>query len=100
MSEPQYRIPHPMRPNDDIVFVNWHIASHTEMDGGFVSTIAIEWWDATEAGEREQALEALRRSVAESASEDAGRTIDVGQVSYTVHRGDEAPVGPGEEFIL
>lgn len=97
MSEPQYRTPHPLKPNDDIVFVAWHISSHTEMDSGFMSTIAAEWWDSTEPEERERALETVRASVAEQASEEAGRHIGAGEVSYTVHRGDAGPVRPGEE---
>jgi hypothetical protein len=97
MSEPQYRAPHPLKPNDDIVFVQWHVASHAEMDAGFVSTLAVEWWDGTAPEERERGLEKLRTGVAELAAEEAGRPIGVGEVSYTVHRGGTDPVRPDEE---
>jgi hypothetical protein len=97
MSEPQYRYPHPLKPHDDIVFVQWHVASHTEMDAGSVSPLAAETWDEATLEERERWVERTRASVADMASEKAGRPIDVGEVSYTVHRGGAGPVRSDEE---
>ncbi|MFJ4624248.1 hypothetical protein [Streptomyces sp. NPDC088812] len=97
MSEPQYRYPHPLKPHDDIVFVQWHVASHTEMDTGSVSPLAAESWDDATSEERERWVEKTRAEVAEEASRKAGRRIGVGEVSYTVHRGGESSARPDEE---
>jgi len=97
MSEPQYRFPHPLKPHDNIVFVEWHIASHTEMDAGSVSSLAAESWDDATQEERDRWVEKMRAKVAAAASENSGRVIGVGEVSYTVHRGSAGPVRPDEE---
>ena len=98
MSEPQFRYPRPDRPDAPIVYIRWHVASRTEMDAEYTSPLAAEWWDAATLEEREQALEKLRRDVAETATKSAGRPIEVGEVSYTVHRsGSAGPVRPDEE---
>lgn len=98
MSEPQYRHPHPLRPDNDIVYVNWHVSSHAEMDAGYMSSLAVEWWEGTAVDERERALDKVRVSIAEMATKESGRPIGVGEVSYTVRRGTGRVLGrPDEE---
>jgi hypothetical protein len=94
---PQFRYPRPDQPDAPIVWVTWPISSHTEMDTGVASPLAAEWWDEATEDERESALEVLRVQAARAVSKRAGRSIGVGEVSYTIHRGDEAPVRPDEE---
>lgn len=94
---PQFRYPRPDRPDEPIVWVNWHVSSHTEMDAGSASPIDPAWWDAATETEREIALEILRRQVAEHASETSGRPVEVGEVSYTIRRSGSTPARPDEE---
>ncbi|KOV86075.1 MULTISPECIES: hypothetical protein [unclassified Streptomyces] len=98
MSEPQFRYPRPDQPDAPIVYIDWHVASRSEEEySGWTSPLDAGWWDGAQPEEREAALEKLRASVAEMATEDAGRPIGVGEVSYTVHRSGAGPVRPDEE---